>query len=132
MRFDKVTIKAPEAVARAQELARQRNHAEIMPLHLLASLLAEDEGVVHPLLQKIGANAGRIQQVVESELERLPKATGTQTGIARSLQDVFATAQKEADRLKDEYVSTEHLLLGLTQMKSEAKEVDRKRKRLNS
>src|SRR2546422_9174964 len=123
MRFDKFTIKAQEAVQRAQELAQQRNHAEIMPLHLLAALLAEDEGVVQPLLQKIGANGDRIRQVVDSELDRLPSATGTQLGIARTTQDVFSTAQKEADRLKDEYVSTEHLLLALAQVRSEAKEI---------
>ena len=123
MRFDKYTIKAQEAVVRAQELARERDHVEIRPLHLLAALLGEEEGVVHPLLQKIGANAARIRQVVDSELEKLPKATGTQTGLSRSLQDVFAAAQKEADRLKDEYVSTEHLLLALTEVKSEAKEI---------
>src|SRR5688500_5683129 len=123
MRFDKYTIKAQEAVVRAQELARQHDHAEILPIHLLAALLGEDEGVVHPLLQKIGANADRISQVADSELERLPKATGTQTGLSRSIQDVFAAAQKEADRLKDEYVSTEHVLLALAQVKSEAKEV---------
>jgi len=123
MRFDKLTIKAQEAVAQAQELARQRNHAEIKPLHLLAALLQEEGGVVTPLLQKLGARADRVQQVVESELQRLPSATGTQVGVSRTLQDVFAQAQKEADRLKDEYVSTEHLLLGLTQVKSEASEV---------
>jgi ATP-dependent Clp protease ATP-binding subunit ClpB len=123
MRFDKYTIKAQEAVVRAQELARERDHAEIRPLHVLAALLGEDEGVVHPLLQKIGANAGRVRQVVDSELEKLPKATGTQTGLARSTQDVFAAAQKEADRVKDEYVSTEHLLLALAEVKSEAKEI---------
>ena len=65
MRFDKFTIKAQEAVVRAQELAQQRNHAEILPLHLLAALLAEKEGVVTPLLQKIGANVGRISQIVD-------------------------------------------------------------------
>jgi ATP-dependent Clp protease ATP-binding subunit ClpB len=123
MRFDKYTIKAQEAVVRAQELAREHDHAEIKPLHLLAALLGEEEGVVHPLLQKIGANAGRIRQVVDSELQKLPKATGTQTGLARGTQDVLAAAQKEADRLKDEYVSTEHLLLALSQVKSEAKEL---------
>jgi ATP-dependent Clp protease ATP-binding subunit ClpB len=123
MRFDKYTIKAQEAVVRGQELAQQRNHAEILPLHLLASLLAEAEGVVHPLLQKIGANADRIRQIVESELDRLPSATGTQIGMARTTRDVFAHAQKEADRLKDEYVSTEHLLLALTEVKSEAREI---------
>src|SRR3954471_10816076 len=123
MRFDKFTIKAQEAVARAQELAQQRDHAELLPLHLLAALLAESEGVVAPILQKVGANVQRIGQIVTTELERLPKATGTQTGLARSTQDVFTAAQKEADRLKDEYVSTEHLLLALAQVKSEAKEV---------
>ena len=61
MRFDKLTIKAQEAVVRAQELAQQRNHPEILPLHLLAALLAEKDGVVHPLLQKIGANANRVR-----------------------------------------------------------------------
>src|SRR5687767_7821166 len=123
MRFDEFTIKAQEAVVRAQETAQQKNHAEILPLHVLASLLGEADGVVQPLLQKIGANAGRIAQIVAAELERLPSATGTQLGMARSANDVFAQAQKEADRLKDEYVSTEHLLLALAQVKSEAKEI---------
>ncbi|HSI34389.1 MAG TPA: ATP-dependent chaperone ClpB [Tepidisphaeraceae bacterium] len=123
MRFDKFTIKAQEAVVRAQELAQQRDHAELLPLHLLASLLAETEGVVAPILQKVGANVGRIGQIASGELERLPRATGTQLGMSRPLQDVFAQAQKEADRLKDEFVSTEHLLLGLTDVKSEAKEI---------
>src|SRR5689334_5586981 len=113
MRFDKFTVKAQEAVQRAQELAQRRNHSEILPLHLLAALLQEDEGVVHPLLQKLGANVAGIEQRVEAELDRLPSATGTQLGMNRATQDVFQSAQKEADRLKDEYVSTEHLMLAL-------------------
>ncbi len=123
MRFEKLTVKAQEAVVRAQELAQQRDHAEILPVHLLSALLAEDGGVVTPILQKIGANVGRIVQIVATELDRLPKATGTQTGMSRSLQDVFSQAQKEADRLKDEFVSTEHLLLGLADVKSQAREI---------
>src|SRR5437763_11808462 len=123
MRFDKFTIKAQEAVVRAQELAQQRDHAEVLPLHLLSSLLDEEGGVVQPILEKLGANVGRIQQIVSSELERLPKATGTQLGMSRTLQDVFGKAQKEADRLKDEYVSTEHLLLALADVNSEGKEI---------
>ena len=123
MRFDKLTIKAQEAVARAQELAQQNNHAEMLPLHLLSALLSETEGVVAPILQKVGANVQRIGQIVAGEMDRLPKATGTQLGMSRSLQDVFNQAQKEADRLKDEYTSTEHLLLGLTDVKSEAREI---------
>src|SRR3954463_5683738 len=123
MRFEKLTTKAQEAVVRAQELAQQNNHAELLPLHLLAALLGETEGVVTPILQKVGANVQRIGQIVTGELERLPKATGTQLGMSRSLQEVFAQAQKEADRLKDEYVSTEHLLLALADVKSESKEI---------
>src|SRR5215213_9695978 len=123
MRFDKYTIKAQEAVARAQELARSGDHSEITPLHLLAALLAEDEGVVKPLLQKLGANVVRIAEMLDGELNRLPRATGTQTGIARATQDVFAEAEKEADRLKDEFVSTEHLMLALAKVKSDVREL---------
>src|SRR6185437_3161709 len=123
MRFDKFTVKAQEAVVRAQELAQRRNHAEILPLHVLASLVAEEEGVVGPLLQKLGVNVQGLEQRIEAELDRLPSATGTQIGMSRAVQDVFATAQKEADRLKDEYVSTEHLLLALAQVKSEARDM---------
>src|SRR5438045_6561935 len=123
MRLDKFTVKAQEAVARSQELAQQRDHSEISPLHLLASLLAEEEVVVKPVLQKLGADLARIAQIVAGELERLPKATGTQLGLSRETQDVFNQAQKEADRLKDEYVSTEHLLLALAEVKSVARNV---------
>jgi ATP-dependent Clp protease ATP-binding subunit ClpB len=123
MRFDKFTVKAQEAVVRAQEVAQKHDNPEILPLHVLSALLAETEGVVGPLLQKSGVRLDRIKQIVLDELERLPKATGTQLGMARSTNDVFAQAQKEADRLKDEYVSTEHLVLALTQVKSEAREI---------
>ncbi len=123
MRFDKFTVKAQEAVVRAQELAQQRDHSELLPLHLLAALLSEEGGVVQPILEKIGANVTRIQEIVNKELDRLPKATGTQLGMSRGIQDVFNRAQKEADRLKDEYVSTEHLLIALADVKSEAKEI---------
>src|SRR4051794_15057329 len=123
MRFDKLTIKAQEAVVRAQELAQKHDHVEMRPLHLLSALLSETEGVVAPVLQKVGANVDRIKQIVEGEIDRLPKATGTQLGVSRALNDVFAQAQKEADRLKDEYTSTEHLLLALADVKSEAKEL---------
>ncbi len=123
MRFDKYTIKAQEAVVRAQDTAQRMDHAEITPLHVLLALLGEAEGVVHSLLQKLGVSAATVQQQVDARLERLPRATGTQLGMSRAATDVFAAAQKEADRLKDEYVSTEHLLLALTQVKSDAKEI---------
>ncbi len=123
MRFDKLTIKSQEAITRAQELAQNKGHAEVLPLHLLAGLLSETDGVVVPLLQKLGAQIPRLQQIILDELDRKPSATGTQSGINRITTDVLNQAQKEADRLKDEYVSTEHLLLALTDIKSEAKEI---------
>src|SRR4051794_1634825 len=123
MRFDKLTIKAQEAVVRAQELAQKHDHVEMRPLHLLSALLSETEGVVAPVLQKVGANVDRIRQLVDGEIDRLPRATGTQLGMSRAINDVFAQAQKEADRLKDEYVSTEHLLLALAQVKSDARDI---------
>ncbi len=123
MRFDKFTIKAQEAVGRAQELAQKHDHAEILPLHVLAGLISETDGVVQPLLQKLGVQVPRVQRIVLDELDRLPRATGTQLGTNRATTDVFAGAQKEADRLKDEYVSTEHLLLALARVGSSAKEI---------
>src|SRR5947207_2660669 len=123
MRFEKFTVKAQESVVRAQELAQQHDNPELMPLHLLAALLAETDGIVPPLLQKVAARVERIDQIVLDEIVRLPKATGTQLGMSRAANDTFAQAQKEADRLKDEYVSTEHLILALAQVKSEAREI---------
>jgi ATP-dependent Clp protease ATP-binding subunit ClpB len=123
MRFEKLTVKAQEAVSRAQQSAQELNSAEITPLHLIASLLSETDGVFNPLLQKLGADPDRLRKIVSDELDRLPKATGTQTGMSRTMNEVFNQAEKEADRLKDEYVSTEHLLLAMAQVKSEAKEI---------
>jgi ATP-dependent Clp protease ATP-binding subunit ClpB len=123
MRFEKYTLKAQEAVVRAQELAQARDHAEMLPVHLLAALLAEEEGVVTPLLQKVGANVSLLRERVNDRLERLPRATGTQLGMNRATQEVFNQAQKEAGRLKDEFVSTEHLMLGLAQAGAEAQQM---------
>jgi ATP-dependent Clp protease ATP-binding subunit ClpB len=100
MRFDKYTIKAQEAIGRTQELARQKDHAEMLPLHLLAALLAEDEGVVRPLLQKLGANADRIAG--SSTVNRpSSQATGHVVG-ARSFR-TSSPRPKEADSW-NEYV----------------------------
>src|SRR3954453_9589997 len=123
MRFDKFTVKAQEAVAGAQELAQKHDNPELLPLHILAALLAEQDGIVRPLIEKVGARVERIDQIVADELARLPKETGSQLGMSRLIQDVFRDAQKETERLKDEYVSTEHLILALTKVKSEAKEI---------
>ncbi len=124
MRMDKLTIKAQEALQQAQSIAVEMHHSELTPLHLLAALLNDRDGIVRPILGKLGADADRIASVTQSELKRMPTVSGgAQLGASRELQQVLEGAQKEADRLKDEYLSTEHLLLALAQVPSNAKEV---------
>jgi ATP-dependent Clp protease ATP-binding subunit ClpB len=123
MRMDKLTIKAQEALGAAQSLAAEKHHSEVTALHLLAGLLTDQEGVVRPLLDRLGVDANRLADIVDAELNRMPTVSGSaQLGISRDLNEVLAAAQKEADRLKDEYLSTEHLLLGLAVTPSTAKD----------
>jgi ATP-dependent Clp protease ATP-binding subunit ClpB len=123
-RFEKLTIKAQEAVARAQELASSAGNPQIEPMHLLAALLQEDGGIVRPVLEKIGANTGQLEQIVDAELKHLPKTSGgSPPGVGQALSKVLDAAQAEADGMKDEFVSTEHLLLALTGTKSKAQDV---------
>ncbi len=122
MRFDKFTVKAQEALANAQSLAAEKQHGEVTALHVLSALLGDKEGIIRPLLAKLGVDAGQLDSGVEAQLDRLPSVSGgAQLGMARDVSEVLAIAQKEADRLKDEYVSTEHLLLGLIAAQSAAK-----------
>ncbi len=124
MRLDKLTIKAQEALQNAQNLATELQHSELAPLHLLSALLTDKEGIVRPILGKLGADADRIASLVQSELKRQPSISGgSPVNMGRDTQEVLNAAQKEADRLKDEYLSTEHLLLALASVKSPAKEV---------
>jgi ATP-dependent Clp protease ATP-binding subunit ClpB len=121
-RFDKLTVKAQEAIQHAQEIAERNGHQQLMPLHLLEALLHEEQGIVRPLLQKIGANVGQIETMVASELSRLPKVSGgnTQTAASPATAKVLEQAQKLADQMKDSFVSTEHLLLALAQSGEQA------------
>src|SRR3954470_14205975 len=123
-RFDKLTIKAQEAVARAQELASEMGNPQIEPVHLLAALLKEDSGVVRPVLEKIGANVSQLQTIVDAELKHLPRSSGgSQPSIGNQLSKVFDAAQAEADGMKNYFVSSEHLLLALTGTKSKSQEI---------
>ena len=117
MRFDKFTTKAQEAVAAAQEQARQRDNPELTPVHLLRGLLDPDQTTIHALLGKLGVNVADLTAQVDAALARLPNSAGTQIGMGRALGDVLDVAQKQADRLKDDYVSTEHLLIALASAK---------------
>jgi ATP-dependent Clp protease ATP-binding subunit ClpB len=122
-RFDKFTVKAQEAVQRSQQVAQDHGNRILQPLHLLKALLDETEGVVRPLVQKIGANLGQLESMVEGEINRLPKVSGGDAEVSLSpvIAKVLDTAQSTADKMRDQFVSTEHLLLALTQVDDQAK-----------
>jgi ATP-dependent Clp protease ATP-binding subunit ClpB len=114
MRFDKLTLKAQEAVQAAQEVAARHNHQQIEPLHLLAALVAQRDGIVPPVLAKLGVRAEAHAADIAARLEKLPAVTGvTQQYLSPATNDLLSRAFEEAARFKDEYVSTEHLLLAI-------------------
>src|SRR5882672_10458281 len=120
MRYDKLTIKSQEALAEAQSNASSRGHSEIQPAHLLRALLAQPEGSTVPVLQKLGVSIERLQGDLERVLGALPKVSGgAQSQLSRTTSRVLEAAFKEAEQLKDEYVSTEHLLLAIASEKSD-------------
>ncbi len=123
-RFDKLTTKAQEAVAASQSMASSAGNPEISPLHLLAALIQEEEGIVKPLLDKMGCPVAQLTQMVQSELGRLPSAAGgSQPGIGIDLKKVLDRATEMAGEMKDEFVSTEHLILALTEIETSAKRI---------
>jgi len=121
MRLDKLTVKAQEAVQAAQSLADQDNHQAIEPEHLLLALLQQQEGIVGPLLAKLGARPEAIARQIEAELKKVPKVQGGGRQYASPrLEGVVNRASEEAQRLRDEYISTEHLLIAIAQEKGGA------------
>ncbi len=118
MNLNKFTIKSQEAVQNAQEIATSYGNQAIEPEHLLAALVQDAQGIVIPLLQKLGANTNYIKVKVNELVEKLPKIqnAGNQY-LSNTLNKIFEQAQKEAEKLKDEYISTEHLLLALLEQK---------------
>ncbi|MBI3866723.1 MAG: ATP-dependent chaperone ClpB, partial [Planctomycetia bacterium] len=122
-RFDKLTVKAQEAVQRAHGLAQDLGNQQITPLHVLAALVQEEQGLVRPLLQKIGANVKQFESILEGELRRLPKVTGAggDVGLNSAAQKVLEASQNAAQKMKDQFVSTEHLLIALSQVDDQAK-----------
>src|SRR5256886_14664057 len=114
LRFEKMTVKAQEAVQAAQEVAARHENQQIEPVHLLAALVTQADGVVPPLLARLGVRTETLSQEIEREIGRLPKVQGfAQQHMGRALNDVLERAFKEADNFKDDYVSTEHLFLAI-------------------
>ena len=119
IRWDKFTLKAQEAVQRANQLASDHGNPELMPVHVLAALIEDKEGIVPPVLEKIGVGPQAILNDAYQAIERLPKVSGgaAQASLSQAANQLLDRAFKEADNFKDEYVSTEHLLLAATQLK---------------
>jgi ATP-dependent Clp protease ATP-binding subunit ClpB len=119
MRLDRFTLKAQEAVQAAQNLALEKSHQEITPEHLLNALLDQHEGIVIPILQRLGADAQAIRAELLREIEKVPEVYGAagQSYASPTFESVLGAAWTEAQQLKDEYVSTEHLLIALSEEK---------------
>jgi len=114
LRFDKMTVKAQEALQQAQEIAGSHQNQAVEPIHLLSALVQQADGVVPPLLARLGIRIEVLTQDVEREIERLPKVQGfAQQNLSRALNSVLERAFDETTKFKDEYVSTEHLFLAI-------------------
>ena len=123
MDIEKFTLKAQEALQEAKSIAERKHHQQIDVEHVLLALLDQKEGIVIPILQKLGSNPDLIASQLEGELNRIPQVTGRGTGqvyLSSRLNEIFNNAWKEAERLKDEYMSTEHLLIAIADEKQGA------------
>jgi ATP-dependent Clp protease ATP-binding subunit ClpB len=117
-RFDQLTLKSQEAVQQAQALAQERGHPRLEPMHLLVALLGPEQQVVRSLLSQLGVNPAQIKKAAEEGLSIFPKTSGGELTMSPELNRILEAAAGEAERMKDQYVSVEHLLLALLKVKS--------------
>ena len=120
---NKLTLKAQEALQEAKSIAERKHHQQIDVEHLLSALLAQKDGIVIPILQKLGGNPDLIHSQLENELNRIPQVTGRGAGqvyLSGRVNDILNAAWKEAEALTDEYLSTEHLLIAIADEKQGA------------
>src|SRR5690348_17021117 len=122
IRWEKLTVKSQEAIQKASELAAENGNPELLPIHLLAALLEDKEGIVVPVLRRIGVGPEKLLSDANSEIGKLPKVSGesAQPHMSAAFQKVMDSAFKQADTFKDEYVSVEHLLLALSHIGNDA------------
>jgi ATP-dependent Clp protease ATP-binding subunit ClpB len=113
MRWDKFTVMSQEAFQAAQAKAEQMGHQEVRPEHLLLSFLEQEENIVNAVMAKLGVNPQKIREALETVLAKRPQISGGEVYLGSALRQVMSEAQKEADKLKDEYISTEHLFLAM-------------------
>ncbi|MFZ3065512.1 MAG: ATP-dependent chaperone ClpB [Nitrospirota bacterium] len=129
MRFDRLTLKSQEALQKSQAIAEKYNHQQIDAEHLLYALIEQADGSVVPILKKLGADPKSIQQELEDALNKIPQITGGDVGqiyISPRLDKTFTRAEKEAERLKDDYVSAEHLLIAIADGDGPARDILKK------
>jgi ATP-dependent Clp protease ATP-binding subunit ClpB len=120
IKWDRLTVKSQEAVQAASGHAAENGNPEVLPLHLMAALMEDREGVVIPVLEKVGVPVEQLLSGVNSAIAKLPKVQGgAQPGMSGALQKVLEQGFKEAENFKDDYVSTEHLLLALSKAKGD-------------
>ncbi len=120
IRWDKLTVKAQEAMQRANDLASEHGNPELQPVHILTALIEDSEGIVAPLLERVGLHVPTLQAETMREIEKLPKVSGSGAAQAHpsdATSTMLESAFKEAANFKDEYVSTEHLLLAMAKLK---------------
>ena len=120
MRLERFTLRGQEAIQTAIEQAERNQHQQVEPEHLLVAMLEQPEGIVRPLLGKLGANLQVVLNDANAAINRLPKVQGGQQYFSPRLTQIFTAAQKQAERMQDEYISTEHLLLAILEEKDGA------------
>jgi len=118
MRFDKFTLRGQEAVQAGTEFAERNQNQQVEPEHLLVAMLGQPEGTVRPILRKLGANADAVMNDTVAAINRLPKVTGGQQYFSPRTSQIFSAAQKQAEAMKDEFISTEHLLMAIVDEKN--------------
>src|SRR5215218_5603312 len=117
MRLDKYTLRGQEAIQSAIELAEKNQHQQVEPEHLLVAMLEQPEGIVRPILGKLGANVAVILNDTQAAVARFPRVQGGQQYFSSRLSQIFTASQKQADKMQDEFISTEHLLLAIVEEK---------------
>src|SRR5919206_2893213 len=117
MRLDKFTLRGQEAIQSAIEVAERNQNQQVEPEHVLFAMLEQPEGIVRPLLGKLGANVQVVLNDVQAAIGRFPKVQGGQQYFSPRITQVFQAAQKQAEQMQDEFVSTEHLLLAIADEK---------------
>src|SRR5574341_1315885 len=126
MRLDQLTVRAQEALAAAQTEAEKNDHPEVTPEHLLQALLGQENGVVPSCLAKLGVGLPALKAEIDAVLGSLPHSQGAPTHVSPKLDAVLKAALREAEALKDQYVSTEHLLLALLEGRTPSAEALRR------